>query len=115
MNTLQLDDSGWDLVIDAYGNIAMRTGGIAIAQDAASACKTWLGEVYYNTTLGVPYPQILAHLPPASFVKSKLAAAAETVPGVASATVYLTSYSNRELGGQVQITTSDGAVEAANF
>lgn len=115
MNTLLLDDQNWDLQIDADGNIAIQTGAAAIAQDAASACKTWLGEVYYNTTIGVPYEQILANLPPASFVKAKLAAAALTVPGAATAVVYLTSYTNRSLGGQVQITTTDGTTAAANF
>lgn len=115
MDTLQLDDTNWDLMIDADGDIALRTGAIAIAQDAASACKTWLGEVYYDTTLGIPYQQILGNLPPLSYVKQKLEDAAETVPGVASATAFLTAYSNRDFAGQIQITTTDGSTAAANF
>ena len=55
MNTIALSSPAWDLEVDATGNIAMATGPNAIAQDVASAISTFLGEVYYDTTLGVPY------------------------------------------------------------
>lgn len=116
MNTLYLDPSSWDLVLDASGNIALASDPYSLAQDAACACRTFLGEVYYNTAIGIPYwQQILGHLPTLQYVKSQLAAAAETVPGVMSAQVFITSFVNRQISGQVQVTDSAGEVTAANF
>lgn len=116
MNTLYLDPVTWDLVLDTSGNIALASDPYSLAQDAACACRTFLGEVYYNTSIGIPYwQQILGHLPTLQYVKSQLAAAAETVPGVMSAQVFITSFVNRKISGQVQVTDSAGEVTAANF
>lgn len=99
----------WDLTLDASGNIAVAEEPYAPAQDAASACRTFLSEVWYDVSLGVPYlQQILGKLPSAAFVKAQEEAAALTVPGVVAATCFLTSFKQRELGGQVQLTFSDG-------
>jgi hypothetical protein len=116
MNTLYLDPQTWDLALDASGNIALAGEPYSLAQDACSAIRTFLGEVYYDTTLGVPYwTQIIGHLPTLQYVKAQLAAAAETVPGVTSAQVFITGFTNRAVTGQCQITDSAGNVTAANF
>ena len=54
-DTLLLDLTNWDLVLDVNGNIAIARPPYALAQDAASAVKTFQGECYYDTTLGIPY------------------------------------------------------------
>jgi hypothetical protein len=116
MDSLYLDPQSWDLAIDAFGNIALASDPYALAQSAATAIKTFAGEAYYNTTLGIPYFQnILGHLPTLAYVKSQMADAAETVPGVVSAQVFITSFENRVLRGQVQVTDSAGNVTAASF
>ena len=46
MNTLYLDPQSWDLVLDAAGNIAMAKDPYAKAQDVASACRLFSGELY---------------------------------------------------------------------
>lgn len=113
MNTLLLDPDTWDLLVDASGNIAMAADPYAVAQDVASACRLFLGELWYDTTQGVPYfSRILGKLPPLAFIKGQLIAAAMTVPGVARARVFFTSFSNRELSGQMQITTTSGTTVA---
>jgi hypothetical protein len=114
-DTLLLDTSTWDLVLDANGNMAAAHAPYALAQDAASAIRTFLGEVYYDTTVGVPYSLILGVLPPVEFVRQQFIAAAETVPGVASAKVFFSSFTARELSGQVQVTDAAGVVTTANF
>jgi hypothetical protein len=115
MNSLFLSEN-WDLAIDSLGNVAVCSEPYRLAQDAACAIKTFGGEVYYNTTLGIPYFQnILGHLPTLAYVKSQMADAAETVPGVVSARVFITSFDNRVLRGQVQVTDSAGNVTAASF
>jgi hypothetical protein len=110
MNTLLLSTDNWDLTVDNSGNIAIAQGPYAIAQDVASAVRTFLGECWYDTTQGVPYlEQILGQLPSLQFMKAKFIAAGLTVPGVASIACFLTGPgSNRELGGQLQITDTDG-------
>lgn len=116
MNTLYLIPSSWDLTLDSSGNIAMATEPYSLAQDAASAIKTFLGECYYNTKLGVPYEwQILGENPPLEFIRAQLVNAALTVPNVKAAKVFFTSFKDRVLTGQVQVTNSTGSISAFRF
>lgn len=117
-NTLYLTVDTWDLTADASGNIAMAAPPYAITQDVASACRTFLGEVYYDTTLGVPYlgntqnvespgAQLLGRTPALNILQGALAAAAITVPDVKSASCVVSAFQNRVASGQVQFTTED--------
>lgn len=127
MNTLLLDPDTWDLTINAAGNIATasldapvdadRRAAYALAQDAASAIRTFKGECWYNTTVGVPYwEQILGKTPPLALLKQRFVEAALTVPGVVSAKCFLTyDRVNRTVGGQVQVSDSSGQTAAAAF
>ena len=106
-STLLLDVGSWDLTLDAYGNIALAAPPYALAQDVASACRTVLGEVYYDTTLGVNYfGQIFGLTPPTSVFQEMFVEATLTVPGVVSATCIIEAYSaaTRETTGQVLFT-----------
>lgn len=114
--TLILDIIKWDLLVDSAGNIAVASNPYSEAQDAASAIKTFQGEVYYNTLLGVPYwASILGQAPPVSLMKSNWVAAALTVPNVVAAVCFITSFINRKVSGQVQITDADGLKSTAGF
>jgi hypothetical protein len=116
MDTLYLDPDSWDLVLDASGNIAMASPPYALAQDAASAIRTFIGEAYYNTELGIPYfEQVLGKYPSLEFLKAELVTAALTVPGIIAARVFISGVLNRQVTGQVQITDSSGVVTAAGF
>lgn len=116
-NTLLLDQTIWDLCLDASGNIAMATPPYAVAQDAASAVRTFLGECWYNTALGIPYlGKILGVFPvPYALIKAQCVAAALTVPGVVSAQMFITSIKNRQLSGQLQVTDSNGNTQAVTI
>ena len=95
MDTLYLDPQTWDLALDVSRNIALAGEPYSLAQDAASACRTFLGEVYYDTTQGIPYwQQVLGHFPALTLVKSQLVEAAMTVPGVVSAQMFITDFVN---------------------
>lgn len=108
MKTLLLDRSKWDLVLDANGNIALADDPYSRAQDVASACRLFKGELWYDTSSGIPYfEDILGKRPPASLIKAKLEEAALTVPGVSSVRVTLQSFENRKLSGQVLFTDSE--------
>lgn len=116
MRTLLLDTTTWDLVVDAAGNIAAAADPYALAQDAASAIRLFAGELWYDITKGVPYwAQILGVAPPLSLLKAKFIAAALTVPGVVSAQCFISSFTDREVRGQVQITDANGNTAAATF
>lgn len=116
MNTLLLDTLAWDLAVDASGNIAMASEPYALAQDAASSIKLFAGELYFDTTQGIPYfTQILGQTPPISLMKTNFNNAALTVPGVEGARCFITSITNRAVNGQVQIEDTDGNVSAVGF
>ena len=107
-STLLLDQVAWDLVVDAHGDIAVASAPYSLAQDAASAIRTVYGEVYYDTTVGVQYNLIFGQSPSVPVMKTLFQAAAETVPGVASAVVFITAINQRQVTGQVQVTPEGG-------
>lgn len=131
MDSLFLDPVTWDLTLDASGNIALcsaaapeptrtRRLAYAIAQNVACACRTFAGEVWYDTRLGVPYlPRILGRAPgtpPPSpqFIRAQLIAAGMTINDVRSVRCFLSGIGiGRNLGGQLQITTADGILAVA--
>ncbi len=116
MDTLYVDPTTWDLVLDSARSIALASDPYALAQDAASAIKTYLGECYYDTALGVSYYQdILGKFPPLALVKADLISVVMNVPEVIAAQVYILGVTNRGLSGQVQVTNSAGIVSAATF
>lgn len=116
-STILLDTVTNNLVLDANNNIAVASEPYSLAQDAASAIKTFLGEIYWDTTVGVPYlTQIFGQNPSVETIKALFVAAALTVEDVASAQVFITSLSGRAISGQVQVVSaSTGLPSAANF
>lgn len=116
MKTLLLTTDTWDLVVDASGNIAIADEPYALAQDAASAIRLFQGELYYDTTQGIPYfEQILGKAPPISLMKAYFNRAALTVPGVVTAKTFIQSWTDRTITGQVQVTDAAGNITAAGF
>lgn len=116
LNTLLLDTDTWDLCVDASGNIAKATEPYSLAQDAASACRLFSGELFYDTTKGIPYfEQILGYAPPVALMKAYWVRAALTVPGVVTAQAFVSKWENRVVSGQIQVTHEDGTVTAANI
>ncbi len=111
-DTLFLNPETWDLAVDSSGNIGSIFGAYAIAQDVASTVRLFKGELWYDTTQGVPYfKQILGELPPVGFLAAKFAAAGDTVPGVQSIKVTLNPVtSKRILTGKLEITNTGGTI-----
>jgi hypothetical protein len=116
LKTLLLDRDAWDLVLDSAGNIALAEPPYALAQDVASAARLFAGELWYDTSKGVPYFQnILGKLPPISLLTSLIERAALTVPGVVSAQCVITSLEDRHVEGQIQFVDESGATNSVNF
>lgn len=117
MKTLLLDVDAWDLVLDIDGNIAVASDPYAQAQDAASAIRLFQGELWYDTTLGVPYwASVLGQSPPPlALMKELFIAAALRVPGVVAARCFIEAVDGRGVRGQVQITNEAGVTAFAGF
>lgn len=116
MKTLLLDRDAWDLVLDSSGNIALGNDPYSRAQDVASACRTFLAECWYDTTLGIPYfSEILGELPPVELINAHMERQALTVPGVVSARCLISSIVDRAIVGQLQFVDIDGASRLVAF
>lgn len=116
MSSLLLDQTAWDLVLDANGNIARADAPYAIAQDVACAVRTFLGEIYYDTTRGIPYwTKVLGKLPPASLLIEMINNEALTVPGVVTVQTFITSFSGRAITGNIQFVDVNNVNHTVNF
>jgi hypothetical protein len=125
MQTLLLDQVAWDLVLTNAGNIAVASDPYSQAQDVASSIKLFEGELWYDTTVGVPYfgpkfqgggltGDILGYAPPLNYVRQLWQKAALLVPGVVKASVFFSGFSNRVLSGQVQVANSNSQSTSVN-
>src|ERR1700761_6010267 len=100
MDSLLLDRTLWDLCKDANRDIALAGEPYSLAQDAACAIKLFQGELYYDTTQGVPYfDEALGQQPSIPLIKTLYITAAETVPDVTDAKVFVTGVVNRAMSG----------------
>lgn len=116
MSSLLLDAATWDLTIDASGDIAVAEDPYAVAQEVANAVRTFLGEVWFDTTLGIDYfGLILGKTPSLALLKARLVVAAASVSGVTSAKCFISSFRNRVLEGQIQLNTNTGTTIVVPF
>lgn len=116
LKTLLLDQEKWDLVLDSNGNIAVAEPPYSLAQDVASAIRVFLGEVWYDSTIGTPYfENVLGKLPPLSLLTAYMETAALRVPGVVSVKVIIQSYEGRTVTGQVQFIDEEGVANNVSF
>lgn len=105
-----------DLAVDSDGNIARASNGYSLAQDAASQCKTFAGEVYYDNTQGIPYwSNVLGKAPNLEYLRAQYVAAASAVPEVTSVQVFFDGVVDRVLTGQIQVTGPKGVVVGIGF
>lgn len=117
MDTILLDPSTNDLLVDASGNIALASAPYALAQDIASAIKLFKGELYYDNTKGVPYFQnILGEGQSPLFLAAQIEAAALTAPGVVEARCTSLAYApDRSVTGTLKTTDATGQSHNVTF
>lgn len=115
-DTLLLAQDTWDCVLDISGNIALATAPYAIAQDVASAIRTFTGDLWYDQERGIPYfEQVLGHAPSMQYLRSQIEAQALTVPGVLRAQCLFARLEGRLLRGQCKIIDTTGAENNVSF
>lgn len=116
MKTLLLDTEIWDCVLDNQGNLAIASNPYALAQDAASTIRLFEGELWYDTTRGIPYfTQVLGEYPPLALMKSLIEEAAMAVPEVIAAKATITGFVDRQLTGNIHVTDRTGATISSRF
>lgn len=116
-STLKLNPNTWDLTVDGLGNIASDATSYAIAQDVASAVRTVQGELFYDTTQGIPYfLSVLGQNFSPQLFQAYAEQAALSVPGVVKAQAVLGALSsNRKLTGTVSVIDELGTSLNAHF
>lgn len=117
LSTLKLDSSTWDLTLDGLNNIAIQTESYAVIQDVSSAVLTYQGEVWFDTTIGVPYfDQILGKPLNAPLFGAYYDQAALLVPDVVKATTSFAQLgTSRKLDGTVKVIDTKGQSLNATF
>jgi len=122
MDTCLLDTGSWDFTLDAFGNLATcgdstpnatNTGPeYRMAQDVATQCLSWQGEVYYDDTVGLPYDSILGGPPSVVLISSLYEQEALTVYGVQQCVPDLTfdAGTERVLSGNLLVADSSGRI-----
>lgn len=115
--TLFLRPDTWDLALDASGNIAVGTDIYQQAQDVASACRTFRGELYYDTQTGIPYDtEILGGTGfPLALYKLYLEEAALSIDGVVSAQASLSTNDRRNVIGAIIFTNDQNETGQINL
>lgn len=110
MDTMLLNPQTWDLLLTSNGDIAKASDPYAKAQDVASACKLFNGELWYNTDKGIHYfEQILGYRPPLSLLKKEFEQAALSVPDVVQANAQFDILGgDRILNGRINFIDSEG-------
>lgn len=108
----------WDLCLDANGNWAVAEAPYQLAQDGSSAIRTFLGEVWYDKTLGIPYKtNVQGQNPPLTVLQEYMVNVVvnQSTPSNADVTIesaqcIVTSFDRetRKVEGQVQFVDSDG-------
>lgn len=106
--TLALDD-GWDLTLDGQGYLAVREDAYAVAQDAASASLVFLGEAYYDNTLGIPYDtKVMGRSVSMTYLSSKMKTEVKKLSIVDDAECTLTlNRTTRKVSGTMFITYNE--------
>lgn len=124
MDTLALDYGNWDLDVDTRGNWRTvgastprsdETGpGMRLAQDVATRCLSWRGEVYYDTTQGIRYETIMGEAPNMALLQSAYNTEALKVPECRTALVdfAFTGRDRRVLSGNLTVADFNGAAGA---
>lgn len=110
--------TNWDLCLDSNGDIAVCTAPYALAQDVASAAKTFLGECWFDTSVGVPYQtQIMGQKPPLSLLQQYLVQAALSVSGVISARCVINAFNPNtgEVDGQLLFLDATGVEQGISL
>lgn len=106
----------WDLDLDDAGNIQTCSNDYAIAQNVANRIHLFTNDAYYDPERGLPHFQIeIKERPLISIFRSRIISEASQVDGVKSVSLSNLVRDDRELIGELKITTTNGDNVSVNF
>lgn len=123
---LDVDDRGnWRTIGDGTGQVVetLRTGailpqrilnlqtgpGMRLAQDVASRCRAWRGEVWFDTQQGIDYPRYLGRAPSVLELRTDFQNEALRVPECATALAdFVLARTSREVAGTMFLSDLSG-------
>lgn len=104
------------MVLDAAGDIACASEPYAVAQNVASAIRTFTGDCWYAQNKGMPYwRQILGHYPPMALVRDRITSEAMKEDDVAQVRVQRLDAAGRVLTGEVLVIDTNGQNSGVTF
>lgn len=116
MDSLYLDPNTWDLTLTADGDIAIAKAPYSTAQSVANAIRLFEGELYYDTSKGVPYfDEVLGKPHSYAFFKYRMEEAARRVNGVTDVNVSISSHNGRVIVGTVSFKDENNETYTVNL
>ena len=105
MKTLALDNLNWDLYVDDFGNWATKESNDRLAQDVATSCRVFKGEMEFDITRGVEYdnPDAIRKT-----IKDDIRRQALIIAGVQEAVVSIRPLNERKANVIIYITNENG-------
>ena len=105
-----------DTYLDDNNNIAMVSDINSVAQTVSNAVSLWLGEYQFDTTIGIPWGNILGQPVNRLLLNSQIQTAVLTVPYVTD--IISINYTFDDLNRKTTITvtynTNENTIEVAN-
>lgn len=102
----------WQAVLDDAGNLVLKEGRAAIAQNVANECRLFIRDAYLAQDRGIPHFTVdLGDRPTRTVITTYLRDAARRVNGVLQIkNVELTEFDleNRNIHGEIIFTTEEG-------
>ncbi len=109
MGSLFLDETTWDICADAQRNLAITQGPKALIQRVACEIKHLKGEGWYDETQGVPhFVRVLGVETTIPLIIGLIENHVAQINSVASVIPLLQITKDRQLIGDVRVTTEDG-------
>lgn len=106
MKTLALDEN-WDLGVDEFSNIALKSDNEALAQDVASSVMVWKNELPFDRLRGIAYnkPEELEGV-----LGFEVKKQAKLIDGVLNASVIFNRLEDRGLNMTIYVENENGEI-----
>lgn len=105
MKTLALKNDNWDFFVDSFGNWATKESNEQIAQDVATSCRVFVGEMEFDVGRGVNYrePDKIRQT-----LGDDIRRQALLINGVKEAVVSIEKVDNRRASVMIYVTNENG-------
>lgn len=106
MRTLALDND-WDLMLDGFNNLALKSNNECLAQDVASSVMVWKNELPFDRLRGVPYgnPDELRGV-----LGFEIKKQAKLINGVKNVSVIFNKLEDRKLDMTIYVENENGEI-----